>query len=311
MNKQLIPGHASESQKPSHPKMIDDLSKTLRAILSTQEVKQEFPQLGEAHIEFARPLTDYAPKAPQTICLFLYDIRENRELRSNELSRVMGGNGQSTIAAPPFRLDCSYLVTAWPVQTNAGGTDVDQETGQDLFLLEHLLLSEVLQVLARYPTIPVDFLQGKLANPPQEFPPPMITARADGLNNISEFWTAIGSNLRPSLSVKATISVQPSPAAEAKPVLERIFNEDNPARMDISGLVKNDAGAPVAGARMMIQELNLSTTSDDHGQYSFRLIPIGKYSLRANWKTDKGVRSKTVEINVPAAAGSYDVELIG
>jgi hypothetical protein len=292
--------------------MIDDLSKTLRVILSTQEVKQEFPQLGEAHIEFARPVTDYAPKAPQTICLFLYDIRENRELRSNELSRVMGGNGQSTIAPPPLRLDCSYLVTAWPVQTNAGGTDVDQETGQDPFLLEHLLLSEVLQVLSRYPTIPADFLQGKLANPPQEFPLPMITARADGLNNISEFWTAIGSNLRPSLSVKATISVQPSPPeVEAKPVLERIFNEDNPARLDISGLVKDDAGAPVAGARIMIQELNLSTTSDDKGQYSFSLIPIGKYNLRANWKTDKGVKRKTVEINVPAAAGAYDVELTG
>jgi hypothetical protein len=293
--------------------MIDDLSKTLKVILSTEEVKQEFPQLGEAHIEFARPVKDYTPKAPQTICLFLYDIRENRELRSNELSRVTGGNGQSTIAPPPLRLDCSYLVTAWPAQTtNARGTDVDQETGQDPFLLEHLLLSEVLQVLARYPTIPADFLQGKLANPPQEFPLPMITARAEGLNNISEFWTAIGSSLRPSLSVKATIAMQVSTAeVEAKPVLERIFNEDNPSRLDISGLVKDDTGAPVAGARIMIQELNLSTTSDDKGQYGFSLIPIGKYNLRVNWKTDKGVKSKTVEINVPAAAGAYDVELIG
>src|SRR5215213_5127142 len=229
--------------------MIDDLSKTLRAILSTQEVKQEFPQLGEAHIEFARPVKDYVPKAPQTICLFLYDIRENRELRSNELSRVKGDNGQSTIQPPPLRLDCSYLVTAWPAQTtNASGADVDQETGQDPLLLEHLLLSEVLQVLARYPTIPADLLQGKLADPPQEFPPPMITARADGLSNISEFWTAIGSYLRPSLSVVATISMQvSSPEIEAKPVLERIFKEDNPALLDVSGILKDDKGAPVAG----------------------------------------------------------------
>ncbi|HXI24706.1 MAG TPA: Pvc16 family protein [Pyrinomonadaceae bacterium] len=284
----------------------------MRVILSTQEVKQEFPQLGEAHIEFARPVIDYAPKAPQTICLFLYDIRENRELRSNELSRVMGGNGQSTIAPPPLRLDCSYLVTAWPIQANPSGTDVDQETGQDPFLLEHLLLSEVLQVLARYPTIPADFLQGKLANPPQDFPPPMITARAEGLNNISEFWTAIGSTLRPSLSVKATVSVQVSPSeVEAKPVLERILNEDNPARLDISGLVKDNTGTPVAGARIMIQELNLSTTSDEKGLYGFSQIPIGKYNLRANWKTEKGVKSKMVEIDVPAPAGAYDVELIG
>jgi len=293
--------------------MIDDLSKTLRAILSTQEVKQEFPQLGEAHIEFARPVKDYVPKAPQTICLFLYDIRENRELRSNELSRVKGDNGQSTIQPPPLRLDCSYLVTAWPAQTtNASGADVDQETGQDPLLLEHLLLSEVLQVLARYPTIPADLLQGKLADPPQEFPPPMITARADGLSNISEFWTAIGSYLRPSLSVVATISMQvSSPEIEAKPVLERIFKEDNPALLDVSGILKDDKGAPVAGARIMIQELGVSTMSDDKGQYGFSRVPIGKYNLRVNWKTAQGLKSKMVEINVPAAAGAYDVELIG
>lgn len=293
--------------------MIDDLSKTLRAILSTEEVKQEFPQLAEAHIEFARPDKDYVPKAPQTISIFLYDIRENRDLRSNELSRVKGGNGQATILTSPLRLDCSYLVTAWPAQaSNAGGTDVDHETGQDPVLLEQLLLSEVLQVLARYPTIPADFLQGKLANPPQEFPPPMITARAEGLNNISEFWTAIGSELRPSLNVKATISVQLfPPEVEAKPVQERIFHEAQLARQDISGLVKDDKGVPVAGARLMIQELGLSTMSDDKGIYGFSQIPIGTYNLRVNWKTGQGVNSNTVEINVSAAAGTYNVELIG
>jgi hypothetical protein len=295
--------------------MIDDLSKTLRVILSTPEVKKEFPQLAEAHIEFAQPVKDYVPKAPQTICLFLYDIRENRELRSNELSRVKDGSGQAVVQPPPIRLDCSYLVTAWPAAAaGAAGEDVDQETGQDPFLLEHLLLSEVLQVFARYPTIPADLLQGKLANPPQEFPPPMITARAEGLNNISEFWTAVGNTLRPSVSVRATISVQVAPAeAEAPPVLERIFNDENPARLDISGVVRDDGGAPFAGARIMLQELNLSTTSDAAGKYGFRGVPIGEYNLRVNWKTEKGVKGKTVgiNVNVPAVAGAYDVELIG
>jgi hypothetical protein len=294
--------------------MIDDLSKTLKYILSTVATKEpeKFPLLARAEIEFVRPVKDYKPKPPQTVCLFLYDIRENRELRTNEPARV-NRSGQQTVERPPLRIDCSYLITAWPAEaTSANGDDgVDQETARDINLLEHLLLSEVLQVLARYAVIPSNLLQGKLAEPEQEFPPPMITARADGLNNISEFWTAIGSNLRPSLNVKATIAVQTSePEVEAKPVVERVWR-DKPPLLDIRGQLKNEKGEPVAGARVTIQELGLSTTSDDQGRYSLGPIPIGKYNLRVNWKTVKGVKAKSVEINVPAAAGAYDIELKG
>jgi hypothetical protein len=294
--------------------MIDDLSKTLKFILSSEAKKEPkvFPNLAAAEIEFARPLKDYKPKPPQTVCLFLYDIRENRELRSNEPSRVTR-DGKHLIERPPLRVDCSYLVTAWPAEAaKADPEKADQETAGDLVLLEHLLLSEVLQVLARFRVIPPELLQGKLAKPMQEIPPPLITAQAEGLSNISEFWTAIGSNLRPSLSVKATISMQASPPeVEAKPVLERVFREDKPTRLDIKGVVRDDKGAPVAGTRIMVQELGLSAISDAEGNFSFSNVPIGRYSLRVNWKTDKGVKSKSVEINVPAAAGAYDIELKG
>src|ERR1051325_1965210 len=95
--------------------MIDDLSKTLKYILSSaaQKEPEQFPQLAAAEIEFVRPMKDYKPKPPQTVCLFLYDIRENRELRSNEPARI-NRNGQSVIEHPPLRIDCSYLITAWP-----------------------------------------------------------------------------------------------------------------------------------------------------------------------------------------------------
>ena len=287
----------------------------MKQLLSSAAQKEPklFPYLAEAKIEFIRPVKDYAPKPPQTVCLFLYDIRENRDLRSNEPSRV-NRTGQPTIERPPLRVDCSYLVTAWPTEgASANGKDVDQETARDLVLLEQLLLSEVLQVLARYSVIPSELLQGKLANPEQEYPPPMITARAEGLNNISEFWTAIGSNLRPSLSVKATISMQASePEAEARPVRERVFHEEDKASgFDIGGKVKDDKGAPVPGARVTIQELGLSATSETDGRFSFSRIPIGKYNMRVNWKAGDVVKRKSVEINVPAAAGAYDVELKG
>src|SRR5713226_8910040 len=116
--------------------MINDLSRTLKYLLhSVAENEPEiFPLLqGKTEIEFARPDKDFKPKAGGSICLFLYDIRENRELRSNEPLRV-NLNGQPAIARPPTRVVCSYLITAWPAEAVGG---------DDLNLLEQQLLSEV------------------------------------------------------------------------------------------------------------------------------------------------------------------------
>jgi len=296
--------------------MINDLSRTLKHLLhSVAENEPEmFPLLNGKAIEFARPDKDYKPSARGSVCLFLYDIRENRELRNNEPLRV-NRNGKPAIGRSPTRVVCSYLITAWPAETVGldlkAELNIDEDTAIDLNLLEHLLLSEVLQVLSRYPTIPANALQGKLANPEQLVPLPMITAQAEGLTNISEFWSAIGSNLRPSLNVKATISMQTSePQPAAKHVTERVFREEDTASgFVVEGKVQDDKGAPVRGARVTIQELGLSVTSEKDGRFCFGGVPIGKYNIRMNWKTGDVMKRRSVEINVPAVAGAYDIEL--
>ena len=104
-------------------------------------------------------------------------------------------NGGVITHAPPLRVACSYLVTAWP----AG------ETGDAAALLEQRLLSQTLQVFAAQPTIDPKFLEGGLKG--QEPPLPLVTALVDPQKNLSEFWTALGNKLRPSLTVRATISI--------------------------------------------------------------------------------------------------------
>jgi uncharacterized protein DUF4255/carboxypeptidase family protein len=298
--------------------MINDLSRTLKHLLQTVSQKEPkvFPLLNGKVIEFARPDKEYKPNPQGSVCLFLYDIRENRELRSNEPLRVVKGNGQTTVERAPTRVICSYLVTAWPAEKvgvdQKSKLNIDDETAVDLNLLEHLLLSEVLQVFSRYPTIPATSLQGKLANPEQPVPLPMITAQAEGLNNISEFWTAIGSTLRPSLNVKATISIQASaPEPEAKRAVEGVQLEEITSRLDIKGQINDASQKPIAGARITIVELDLTATSDSNGRYTFDQVPIGKYHLQINWRAGEKLRRETVEINVPAAAGAYDITLKG
>jgi hypothetical protein len=163
--------------------MIRDLSESLGALLT--------PALPAADISFERPTDQFQP-AQTTVNVFLYDVRENVELRNHE--PVFRRQGAQTLKEPPpLRLDCSYLVTAWPVG------------GANLALQEHRLLSECLQHLARFPLIPAEFLRGSLIG--QRPPLPTIVARPDGLSNPAEFWTALGNRLRVGLTLRVTISV--------------------------------------------------------------------------------------------------------
>ena len=120
------------------------------------------------------------------------DLRENLELRSNE-QQVDFVHGQAVTHPAALRLNCSYLVTAWPVG------------GVDLALQEQRLLAQVLRVLSRYPTIPDNFLQGAMVG--QDPPLPMVTLHPDALKNLAEFWSSLGSKLKASLTLTVTISV--------------------------------------------------------------------------------------------------------
>jgi hypothetical protein len=64
--------------------MIDDLSHTLEAIFDDPALGVDFPELLAANVVFDRPDSTFTPQAPASLDLFLYDIRENLELRNNQ-----------------------------------------------------------------------------------------------------------------------------------------------------------------------------------------------------------------------------------
>ncbi len=284
--------------------MIRDLSETLRAILDDPALAANFPELAAALIVFDHPLDTFAP-TQTTIDLFLYDIRENMELRSNE-QKYKRLNGQIQIEPAPMRVACSYLITAWPV----GGTDLP--------LQEQRLLSQTLQVLSRYPKIPDSFLRGKLVG--QEPPLPMITAQTEGLKEPAEFWTAIGNKLRPSITIVATVSMDVFTPITAPMVITeeiRIGERTGPTEKKlllptvtdlfrIGGQITTAGSAPVAGAQVTLVGIGLTTTSGPDGSYLLGSMPAGTYTLRVQ----SGATTKNVNITVPATAGkNYNVQL--
>src|SRR6185503_14464187 len=286
--------------------MIRDLSETLRAILDDATLAASFPELAAAQILFDRPVEQFNP-AQTTIDLYLFDVRENMELRSNE-PIIERNNGQAVLHRAPIRLLCSYLLTAWPV----GGAEPQ--------LQEHRLLSQAIQVLSRFPTIPASSLKGKLVG--QTPPLPMITAQTDGLKNPAEFWTALGNKLRPSISVTATISLQPHEAQTAPMVQEselRIGERTSPAEMKIAtatlrdafrivGQITGAADAPVIGALVSITEIGLAAITDGEGRYTLGMMPAGSYTLHV----EAADITKNANITVPAPAGkNFNVKLTG
>ena len=174
--------------------MIRDLSETLKAVIKDPSFAGVFPELADAEFSFDRPTEPFSlVNNKPTVDLFLYDLRENTVLRSNELV-VERKNGQALSHPAPLRLDCSYLVTVFvPANT------------MDSVLTEHRLLAQVLRVLSRHPTIPASFLKGSLVG--QEPPLPLVALHPDALKNLAEFWSSLGSKLRASLTVTATISL--------------------------------------------------------------------------------------------------------
>ena len=188
--------------------MFDDLDNTLQQLL-----RRELPPslVSQVTITFAAPDAQFPPASVTlpAIDLFLYDIRENRELRSNEWIVERQSNGAATKSRSPVRLDCSYLITAWASATSNTPT-------QD----EHRLLGEVMKVLLRHSTIPAGILQGSLQG--QEPPLPATSLQPGRLQNISDFWQTLGGRPRAALTYMVTIGVTPEPPVPAgAPVVDR------------------------------------------------------------------------------------------
>lgn len=278
--------------------MIRALSETLEVVLKDGTLTAGFPELQGANVVFERPTDSFSP-SDTTIDLFLFDVRENLELRSNE-PRLQRLGHEAVLRAAPRRIDCSYLVTAWPVG------------GPDLPLQEHRLLSQALQLLSGLPTIPAALLHSDLAN--QTPPLPLVVPQLDGLKSPAEFWTAMGSKLRASLTVTVTVGIPYAPPVTGPVVttLRNRFGAEGVAGqveeewLAIGGRVLDGASAPIGGAIVDVLDAGLRTTTDADGHYRFEHVPAGTRSLRA---IAVGFQPSTKAIDVPGPSEVYDITL--
>jgi hypothetical protein len=280
---------------------ISDLSKTLQSVLKDPSFAVMFPELATADIVFDRPDDQFTPTST-TIDVFLYDVRENLDLRLNEVTTTKVGNQIITHPAA-LRLACSYLVTAWPVG------------GLELAIQEQRLLTGVLVVLSHYPIIPSAFLVGSLAG--QDPPLPMVALHPDALKNLAEFWSSLGSRLKASLTVTVTISVPIFSDVADFPVRTEhitVAHGEMPVTeilLEVGGRVSNPLLRGIAGA--FVDILDASSTpvttqqiTDSNGQFVFSQVSGGNFQLRA---VAVGFNPQVHPVTIPGLPNDYDIQL--
>jgi hypothetical protein len=176
---------------------------------------------------------------------------------------------------------------------------------------EHLLLSQVLQVLSGFPLIPPGLLKGKLVG--QEPPVQLQIAHPDDMRNPSEFWAAVGNRMRPAVVAAATITM-PIFAEEQSPMvitsdlaLQQIGVPGSRQELfRIGGHITDNASAPVGGATVRIVGRGRATMTDVNGAFTLSPYPAGSYTLRVV----SGGNTTDTSITIPAPLGSnYDVQL--
>jgi uncharacterized protein DUF4255/carboxypeptidase family protein len=269
-----------------------DLDETIRQLL----IKEVPLDLSEVDVSFEAPDRDWSGRLSRpTINCFLYDIRENLDLRATDFETFRSnGKGTSSSKRVPARIDATYQITIWA------------RAPED----EHQLLWRVLAVLFRNPILSESILQGGLKD--QIFPTPAkIIQPNQARANPAELWQSIDNRIRPALTYTVTVPLDPEIEFTDPMVFTRrmrIFGGDgSPAAeaIQISGRVyagkSREAGVP--NATVTLRESGASVITDAEGRFAFRVVE-GTSHLSVVTPDGKEVQR---EIAVPAA--EYDIQV--
>ncbi|MFI0717854.1 DUF4255 domain-containing protein [Streptomyces sp. NPDC021224] len=156
-------------------------------------------------VVFDAPTKEWAARrGGPTVCVFLYDIREDVSRRGNGAGEIYDEEGHVVgRRTPPRWFDLTYLVTAWATRP------------QD----EHMLLSQILATLTSTETLPARLLGGSLAELNLQVG---LDTAGTGMDApaAADVWSAFGGELKASVSVRVRAPLAGVTRQTAPPVTE-------------------------------------------------------------------------------------------
>jgi hypothetical protein len=182
--------------------VIQDVDDTLKELL----VRKVPLDTSLIDIKFEMPTRDWSTSVSRpTVNAYLYDVRENHELRSNDRFLTRNGN-VGTQRRAPVRIDLAYMISVWTA-------DISDE---------HQLLGGILAALLRYPSLPADVLKGSLQTQP--LPLQAWIAQPERIPSPWEFWGHLEHRMKSGLCYVITTAFDASPAEDAPLVTRTTAN---------------------------------------------------------------------------------------
>ena len=281
--------------------MIEDLDEALRQLLV-----RELPiKNGEIDVQFNQPRREWSGRLSRpTLNLFLYDLRENAKLRHTaqgwDIERR--SDGTAVQRRRPFRVDLSYLITAWATEPED----------------EHRLLARTLMALFRVPEMPADLLSESLQDQPA--PITFKVAQSDTVQNLTDFWSSIDNELRPAIVCVVTMALNPyelitGPLVRTREL--RFGQVQDPALAQtliksagvdtfwtIGGTLRSQLPLDIDKVRLTLVERGLEVDVKPEGRFSIGNLEAGDYTLEC--VTADGA-PRRYKIKVPAP--DYELEV--
>ncbi|WP_371660998.1 DUF4255 domain-containing protein [Streptomyces sp. NBC_00280] len=205
--------------------MIHEVDEGLRRLLGESGL-----EASGVEVVLDAPTRDWAARrSAPTVCVFLYDIREDAVRRGSGAGEVYDADGHLVARrTPPRWFELTYLVTAWASRP------------QD----EHRLLSQVLATLVARDTLPARLLTGTLAELGLAVGLDAGGTRLDA-PAAADVWSALGGELKASLQIRVSAPLAGVTTVTAPPVTEGLV---------VRSATRSESGEATPGRRLRYQE---------------------------------------------------------
>ncbi len=242
----------------------------------------------EVDVRFDAPRREFVQALTRpTLDFYLFDVRENTELRHSDPTSNRS-NGVPSFRLPPRRFDLRFLVSALTTQVED----------------EQLLLWHALAVLLKHSTYPADVTPQSVASLE-----PTVSAQVrppDEDDQIRELWSAFDVHPRPALVYVVTAPLDLDIVFESPLVYTRTARyraaHDRLRSMEsmvhIGGEVRNARGDVVPGAQVSVAgRSSAPSRTDEQGRFVIVSVPEGKVTLEV---ARAGEAARQVEVTVPS-----------
>ena len=195
--------------------MINTVNKALTAYFAAHI------SIAESEIGFQKPKKDWmdgtATASIPKMSIYLFDIRENIELRSNEWQSE-NYNTAIKRKKPDARIDLFYIITFYSTQESTEAKNIEKE---------HMWISETLSVVYNNAYIPKEYfyddVSGEILSGIPKIPAIPIRPKFLGEDGGLQIWSALDQYLMPVIYLQVTIPISLDKYLEDTKVLSKIL----------------------------------------------------------------------------------------